>query len=1707
MSLFCVILMTSSSELYIAVFSRLIESFLPRFNALTSAYDESLHNNENSVKLSTLLNDFCKNTPLYGSVVTSMCDLAKTHTSNFLQNLIDLFINAIILQEPGIFSLLLTHNPITLQSSKSSHDVCIYLALYISTDIIGEIIHKYGTSDQGANVARCAFKICDPSVQIEIHEFLLKRWSTILAVASLTCFQEVKNLFNNYIDSVNNEILFPLISKIRLDANLVLGSVFLEEIVTVLKGMQKRKELSSKIFSCVASILSSVNYRCEALQKIYDIVNYEKEDSKVKDGAFELMVTLFQVLPNKEGEVQKFFQKRVYIHAGEERKTERDLKLFSKLLSGSYQSQEVSENDISFIGMTGANASDLPPVFMNIYFKKANFAICPQMFSNIILHLASINYTYFLKDMLPSFLQLQMTDMRFIVLLSVVEQINSESFKKFSVSKVEQKDIDTLNLFIRGKIYQNLNCLQSKEEKYVPLQYLEGAWRRISQADQKVQMFLEQNNLDKFEMLLLKYNLSRESEYYALDVQLLRVLSFVLENNDFVESGVLVYICQCCNSQRLHTALAAINLAEFIFKIPELQMPFAKALIENTIKSMTKESLFVALKLLMTFLNHTQKAIPQPVLHDIQFYCFIGIVSSQPNTRILAWKVLEKCDELLDHKGLMFYIHQAMPTIDKYVRMKLFKKTGNKDDIMFRWVSDSRYYEVWLFYIHELVEVVLATNYTPLMQRISDHVYGFLMKHGNEKVLGAPVVIALCTIYLGSKVNMDAYLRCPQVYNVPLFEKRSGSVATSSINILYKMIEGSARWNDHLAFSIIKYLNISYAGDVAEILSACKPQQMREASTAFLTLLDSPQFNDRILSYILVKALNFLTAMHGALFACEATSLRTITRDQEKNVVRAQKLCENYCQLIIKIATKNVLVDDWSLSSREVVLRGLLNWAQTETPVLEPLRKISKQALATLAKAGPMFGDSMVFDKSACEIFGEIEFEHYHVLSQILFYHVRLILIQFCDACLTSSRATADLFFDALFVIFTAGSDFNANEIGCLLLVGLVYEHMQHPNATAFMDAFTASVYEGLGGATESIFCEAFRILSIGSYHTPVKEIVNVLRSFIPEIRLLPKQDTCTESPEKFKIYTPYQFLTALMQATEAITEEYASTFYWLWNDLLEKTDHEEIVPIFIIEWENIRIKQKLLLWLINQNAPYIVEKVISRCSFSYFVHVASKGRSFRSEDWVIQLFSNAFEGRIGSVPSIIAVLHFAFMFFKIPKTQMLLISICKHFDIPPPSSSHDEDMVVTVSKFIEKLSEDDPELNEDWGTEALRWLFGSNKLKFATFSLKIYNQIQKPVDKNIINGMIKVVHYYVSQYENDPLCLADLITEAFRFFSTNFPENELTAFTFASAFLDCSAFPPTCRAESVNIFLKSLNSPATNKQAWSLLPSIVRPLLSSIEFDERSRQILEILTKTSSSNELMMIAAPLKEAFGGFSFTMSTDALLEKVHETILCKAIEHYSLMIESATDQLSGPIFRIASLIVNKVKNENIRENYAVLYKAALNMIGACPNAMQFVIAIAEHNPDAAITSGLAFTDWERSFDDVVRALSRMLHSGDHQMPRSSSIPKLSDSMSLPTIIGFIGSGIMPKVIPFTMQRKVIKEMKRVVRDQSKFIKKVPSKFIKGYQSVTTMKFQKFTAGNWELKPLEPPQQLLGKIPVPDSENTLVMEYSEFDASYSL
>ena len=733
------------------------------------------------------------------------------------------------------------------------------------------------------------------------------------------------------------------------------------------------------------------------------------------------------------------------------------------------------------------------------------------------------------------------------------------------------------------------------------------------------------------------------------------------------------------------------------------------------------------------------------------------------------------------------------------------------------------------------------------------------------------------------------------------------------------------------------------------------------------------------------------------------------------------------------------------MSSREVAFRFLVNWAMTTSESLQGVRAYACLALGAIVHTGRLFTDSLLFDASAVRLFSSIEAHGTRVLNDILSFHLELLLERFIETCYVEPRSSGDIFFDAIFATFTnKNMEFLRTLTGEIVFLGIVYQRGGHPRAEQYLKSFLElvkgrqtniqEIHQDLSYAAEVVIEAGLEVLRYPTTHIEKKDIIACLRPWIRNLRLLPSQTNCVPGiPDEYQRYAPYQFLVALMQTTEILGSDEFPEIAVLWSELMQSKDHKDLIPLFLCEWKNQESKSKIFKHLIDGDAPNIVRLLASHCTFAYYYHVtASLAKDWEEELWVVPFITDAYKQENDELIQYIpTILHFAFLCYDSGDTELLDV-LARQFSISLPGNfKRHDDLLVIVRTFVDRIAQNMQSDLECWGREALRWLFGCQTLRKAYVSLIIYNEIMKPMESLVVTGICKAITFHVLNSRESDKLLTDLVSEAFRFYLAVFDDNTQYAFSFASCFLDCKLFVDTCLPSAIQLFIKCFSCKAVNQKAWGSIIGIVRPLLSKLETDKQSQAIFQLLIKTSKSQELMMIVTPIKASHPElFPILPPLEQFLPNVSETIMCKSLVHYSVMLPTASTKLLDSIFGISSFIVRRVVNENNRNSLAKIYKYALTNLSVCPGATEFVRVIAESEPSVATKSVFEFYDWDRSIEDVCRSLGRMLIEED-------TMVTLTDFSTLESVYNLLNCDVVPKVLPFTAQREMLDGMKRMTR----------------------------------------------------------------------
>lgn len=1676
----------SKPGLFHAVFSRLIESFAPHVNKVLQDFEmkQNLNDMNSSILLiENMFESFPRSLVQYKNFINTLKTVAETDPPGILDNICLIFKELLKTGTSTIFSPLQNLSPIYKHDNQLHQAIFLYFGLFCTTDLICQILVYTNASSMSPDIIKCGYKLLETQnpQNKKLYHKLIDQWAVIFSIMSETLFETTASMFNHFALTNNVRTVFQLFKFIRLDLNEVHATPFLNQVIQVLRNLQKKKQLSSDILHFVSFMVITILHQEEQLQALFDIAWAAKDMKNLKIGAFELITALFPRIKKIAPRKIAFYKQRVFAHVSSDEKVSRSLFMFRRSIFGLeidpkwvfWEWGSPRASSFCFVHWNSDPTKDqsdpesFSQLFMHSFFLKSNFSVCPNMFSDVLIHLASLDFTYFVKDILPEFIKLDTKDPRLITLLMTVPLINSEEYKLNTFQEISAPNLAKFNSIIRLKVLANVSVLKAATSEH-GLCIFDANNYIINEADQKISNLLTEWKVTQFGELTVEFIKSnRGTTTFDLNIQLTKSMGHVFIADDLQSNELMNLLLNLSFNKNAYIATSALAICREKLTFPPYQKQFALVIIAYLGNVPTSEAMLVCLSLLLDLLSKGTN-FEQNMIFDIELTTMIAMQSVHPAIRQIANKILGQVDFLLGNKGSLHYIYKHVTEMNQIVKEKLFchisdskKISMPRGEISYDSVVYSHYYDLWLYYVAEIANVLVAVNYTPLLQRFSDSLTKYLVALSTGSEGYSPSFIGILIFYYASQYQSEILKKTNIIYeNIKMYEpycensEDSRPVATS---IFENMLTAGDGWQDQMAFNLLQHIHVSLYPTVFNIISPLlKPHQLSDASTAMIKMVKSPNLTKEFRKLILPQMLSLLSQMQGYIIHIGANGPRVIKwkSDNEEIVSRNLTLSINYCILISSYfgqMEEEINEQFWPISSREVVFRFLNNWAMTDTATLKTLRNAAREAISSIVKTGPLFSDSLLFDESTINLFASIDHNGMKVLKYLLAFHLDLIIEPFIEACYNQPRKYADLFFDSLFTIMNEKNcDIIYDTSGNLLLLGLIYKQQENPKVDAFLhqlvdlifvaknynetpDYTISSMPRQFSYAGESILECAMSILTMKHAHISMKAVVESIRPWVRSLRLLPKQTSCIPgTPREFKRFTPYQFLERLMKTTELVSDDEFTHVASLWSELLKCTDHNELIPLFIVDWKNPDIKQKLFMRLILTDTQNVIKRLALHCSFAYYFHITTcLGRNFDHELWVVPLLTQAFKKESNELNEHIStVIHYAFLFAD-SGAEPLLKCLCKNFEIAFPEGELDAEALKSiVPLFAQKLEELSEDYVVNWGREAIRWLLGCQSLKFAHHSLMIFNFLMKPIEKLVVPGVCKSVVYHMINSHDEDL-LIDFVRESFTFYSNIFTGNEMYVITYATAFLDCKMFVDSCLEDASPIFIKSLSSPITNNESWANIIGIVRPLIPHLETNVTSQKFLELIINTSNSEELMMITSPLKEIYPSlFKSTVGMMRLMALASETALCKALSHYASMVETASQPLLNQIFIISSNIVLKVVNENNRSPLIKLYNAALNNLTTCPNAIEFVCNVSKVEPSVVSNNVMeVFYDWDRSVDDVIRALSRLIVNEE-------SIITLTDCNSLSHVYNLLNCDVVPKILPFATQREMIEGMIRVI-----------------------------------------------------------------------
>lgn len=1574
-----------------------------------------------------------------------------------------------------------------------------YFGLLMLSDLIAQVVVRFGPDDAAVALAHAGVHIVSSGRELpSVFGKLVRQWSVIFSIISETQFAPISRVFQFFGSPVDLTVFISLVKFLRLDVDELIGRVFLGDLLVHIKQNLKRKPTQELVFIGLASLVATLPNDDEMMGKLQQLAFQYRHDRQLMMPALVLM-TAVTVKSSKSWErMMHIFRKRIEPVISNKQKVEAALMAFHIWMCGGDIPLEVyfwewgpnpRGRKIRMVKCNGAphipqsDPQSFSNIFMNTFFEKGDFSVCKMQFRDVLVHLASLDFDYFCRIIVPKFMALRNDDPRFITLLMAVPKINTPDFKESAYKGVSSEAIVRFNQTLREKLLKTLIVFREKEHSS-GICFTDSNMFITSlstEADANIGITLSEWNVSEIVLLRVKHTMCESSrDAFTLPVRLIPAIRCVLTEEDRNSQDLVQMLIELSWHKERVIASNAYSICSSMFNNAndEGALKYMSLLLRILDTDLHPEPIFIVLSLLYEIICR-DIAIPESMVFDIEAIAFLNLASIYPDTRHLVQKILTNVTARLAGKGIATFLKEKRNQIEKTVKSRVFCHVlPTKRDVMPRPSEKisletcmmSHYYDIWIFFLSAMMDIVIATGYRPLLERITMRKKVLTDRIKVDGPCRNPSDIGTLVIVLGSQYYSKYFLDSEQSIRSEIDDRTDNR--SWVIEILSSLMQSKNDRLIEIAYLAAQHIHYTLITSVLSILGNVDESQLQTATSTVSMILRSPCLNGRFFVNTFRRIVRFLTDMKYQLMKKHLNGPRVIqwTPPMEFQLVRESAWLRDYCTVVevtFSHLPNNLPEKEWPLSEREHIFRFMVNWAMTLQTSLESLRLRASMALIALCRTGTFFSDSLLFDRQTVTYFGKLDSECGLVVSNLLKFHFEVLLAIYIKACHTQPRAIADRYFDAIIENMSIEhSEIITQLSGQLLVLGLVYIQREHPQAKTLVDKFVdimeavemisdaerikeepvlslrVLVPQIFRYATEAVFWTVFDLLQSEYLHVPAKDIIEATRPWTHVLRLLPKQTVCAQGVSAgLNFFTPYNFLTSLMETTEAVDDDQFRTIACLWVEILKSPDHTDIVPLFVGEWGNSATKQKMFEVLLNADTVNMSQRLSKMCSFAYYYHrkVCMAGDL---DLWFTPLLALVYHKNWDTlIEQIPYVINFACLFRDCGAIHLFDV-ICHHFSVECPDGSLSVKALRDVTdQIIECLRSVSPSYVEIWGNEALEWVLGCSSLEFAVKSFVIYNRIFTPMDKTVINGLMRTVAYHLDHNQDQKSLLAELVSEEFIFMTKVMKGNETLAWNLVCSFLDCRIFVETSLLHSQKIFMECISQIEFRRQAFNNTISIIRPLICHLETGLEAQEIVDVLINRLRSPELMMIVLPIKLNYPHlFPSCQDPATVLSTVNDSVLCKSLVHYSMMLKTASIGVLDSIFSISETIVSKIVNENNRISLSKIYQTAVRSLSKCPSAIKFIQTVCRREPKVVAGDLVDTYEWDRSIEDVARNVKRLL------VPDESPIVTITDCHSYTTVTRFLFTDALPKIRPFVAESEMLEGMKRVAKEHKRAVTKL-------------------------------------------------------------
>ena len=1531
--------------------------------------------------------------------------------------------------------------------------------------LILSITAKYKPRDASHFIARIGYKLATTKFfsAAFCNEFI-NVFMLIFSLFSETDFIFASQIFMLFSESAEIEKAFLLLQYVRLDYDPDMGVNFMTLILSSLKNLRTKKLLTPVELQCTSNMLLSLPYNKNIQQDFLDFAQTLVGDKVLNAAAVLLISTIYVDACEPFSKYYSFFKASVVPLLDKKNSVYALLSLRNFMVGKGVDLKAlIFKDSISFIksntqkGIATADPKSFASIFTSTFFNVLDYEQNVELIVNILIHIAALDFQNFTTSILPLFVKSDPKSPKMLVFLTAVPFINSPDFMKYAGKTAPKMYIDEFNRLVKASIVNELPSIASEcnQTTCIGESMLQHIRERTYKADTKVDELVDEWHLQNpVNKVVYRWRTAEtvNNNFHVLRIYL-ECIRHVFSVNDFKNPELINIMLSLLTSSDYICMKTVFNLCTDVYSNEQ----FAHSMIKELTKALTQpepdpHKVLMKIIVLERILEKTIKTLSKEEIEKIKLICIIWLGSVHPEIRIL----LTRIHFIFMINDITFLGSNDLSDFNSFEqkvkkRLSLFQEKNSAD--VPPSLDGSLPIIVAIACHYPLISLLYVAELTTLLPMFSDD-----LKKELDLILPAFISTLTSSPTFGNFMDVFIIITFFNVH-VNKEDAKQEDFRPAALSLLISLLSHKHEWCAKAVFIAMPLCNSFYFPSFFSIFLNVKKEYIPSALDSMIGILfnDDIEFNSFRSS--LGKIANFVAALHSFLIAQGINNPRLINWDDasELLVQKNKRLVLQFCQLINQIfeMMHHISPDEWPISNRQITFRFLVNWSYTKSESLALIRGAANLAIRSLLLNGRVFTDPLFFDESTINLLAKNKL--LFCANEILEHHVDILLASFIDNCFLQPAEISRIFLQAIIeVIKEENIDYFYLECYSIILFGLsLSQHSKKESDLLFSKLF--ALYrkfpekEGLEGlvdnieidqlpkhfsfAAEAIFFAAFHYMNQPNCHITVQSIVNAISPFIKCLRLLPKQRHCLQDViEVFSFFTPYQFLGELMRVTASTNQDDFNWIIILWKELMKSPDHSDIVLIYILQ--NNRYKEvvyKLAKEFFQQQNKKFVEMVVNRISFAAVFDAEHNSKKvYPCNDWIINLIcDNIYNDNMHILDEYLPdILHYAFI-LNSKEEYSLLDSCCKKFGISPKQKLSNNDLVQMTKKFISKISDDQ---KKQWGIVATKYFLGMKDIRKASLSLAIFNQLMTPVDNLTINGVCKTVIYHLNNSSNDINQLCQLIGSAVEFFAANFEGNEKFCFSFLSSFLDCNIFFETIYKFGFPLVSKIITSEVTSTEAWAQLVKLIKPTLIYSPCDPKAMQIIDELSSSSDNPELLLAIAPVRKVYQGIlsEAQQPTRELIYTVQQNALNNVLEHYSLMLPNAKDDVFDSILAISTNIIGRIKKpEQCIQSLAKIYQFALSSIES-QSSFSFIRTIAKVVPNIASQRINTYMEWSKSTNDIVRELSHLIVG---TVP--TQVLTVTDCKTVSSVYNILNADVIPRIIPFSTQREMIEGMIAVAK----------------------------------------------------------------------